>query len=46
MEIGEPHTLGAEAVEVWGLNDGIPVHRYVAIALVVGHHQNHVGPGR
>ena len=43
MEIGEPHRLLAQFVEVGRLEDGIPVAGEIAHALIVGEDDQDVG---
>ena len=45
VKVGEPYTLLRQQVDVWRLQDRIPMSGYVTIALVVGDDENHVGPG-
>jgi hypothetical protein len=46
VEVGEPHALGVEAVEVRRLEDRVAVTGQVAIALVVGDNEDDVRRGR
>ena len=43
MEIREADALGAEAVHVWRLEDGIAVRGEVAVTLIVGEDEEDVG---
>ena len=44
VEVLEPHALPGERVEVWRLDLGIAVRPQIAVALVVGHDDDDVGP--
>ena len=44
VEVGEAHALGADAVEVGCLEDGVPVGGDVPVALVVGEKEDDVRP--
>ena len=43
--LGATHALGGEPVDVGGGQDGVAVAAQIAVAEVVGHHQNDVGAG-
>ena len=44
MPIGEAHTFCGQPVDVRSLDDRVSQATQVAFALIVGHHQNDVGP--
>ena len=41
----QPNAFRVQPIQVWRLEPRIPVTRHVAVALVVGDDQDHVGPG-
>ena len=44
IEAVEPDSFPGHGVQVWGLQDRVAVVADIAIAQVVGHHQDDVGP--
>ncbi len=46
MEIGQPNAVAIELVEMGRLQDRIAVATKIAVALIVGYHNHHVGPSR
>ena len=46
VEIGRANALGVEIVQMHCLEHRVAVARQIAVALVVGEDQDHVGPGR
>jgi len=42
--VGEPHAVRMQLVEVRRLEHRIAMTRQIAIALVIGDHQNHIRP--
>ena len=45
MEVGQPHTLGVEGVEVGSPNLGVSMRTDVAVPLVIRDDQDDVRPG-
>lgn len=43
MEIGEPHALAVQLVEVGSFDHGISVRRYFAVSLIIRDDENDVG---
>ena len=43
MEVRQPNTLGVELVEMRRLDDRVAMAGEIAVALVVGHHEDDVG---
>ena len=44
VEVGEPHALVVEIVDIWGAEDRIAVAGKVTVALVIGDDENDIGP--
>ena len=44
MEVRETYGLGVESVEVGRLQNWVPMTRQVAVALIIGHHEDDIGP--
>ena len=44
MEVGKPHGLSIELIQIRSLENRIPVTGQIAVTLIVSHHEDDVGP--